>query len=174
MGTLLSLLLAGAKAVLRFVVVCLKIVYSLLKFFKIRLLALYLLVTVILHFTLHPFEGFGLAYFFVGLFACLLLTLYGWARPIRERQKRLKLKRREQEKQEKERETEREEKERASKEHNEGEREEKEQKTPKSPKKGKCYRVEGHPEFVFWEFPDRYELYRDLGGEFEYIRTDYK
>lgn len=161
MLTLLGMLFAGIKTVLRFCALLLKIAYRILKALKVRFLALYLAACLILHLALHPFEGFGIAYFAVGLAACLLLTLYGWTRPLREARKRRELKRRADAPP-------------APPAPSPSAKQREKAARKEEADAGKFYRVEGHPEFVFRELSDRYELYREGEGELEYVRTDYK
>lgn len=171
MGALLSMLLAGLKAILQLLAFLVRIVYNILKLFKVRLLALYLLVCLFVQIFYHIFDGpFGKAYFYAGLAACILVTLYGWAKPIREAHKRRKLKERDR---------------RLEEEREEKEEEREAQKTQPSPAPApvpvraapqypQYFDVTGHPDFMFAEYADRYELFRKGTSGLEYIRTDYK
>lgn len=170
MGALLSMLLAGLKAVLQILALLFKIVYNILKAFRIRLLAVYLLACLIVQLCFHTFDDvFGKAYFYVGLAACILVTLYAWAKPLREARRRKKLNRRERELEQRK--------------DDDTPQEEKEENAPpavheKKPRKRERYPlyfdVEGRPDYMFAEYADRYELFKKSEHGFEYIRTDYK
>lgn len=156
MRLLFGLILSGVKLLCRLIGFVFRFVYGLCKLLHVRLLALYLVVCALVQFIFSPFHGFAVAYFCVGLAACLLVTGYGWARSSRERRKRRRLK-----------------------------REEKKGKEPISPqtreaKVEECviypryFEVEGHPDYTFAEYEDRYELFVREASGYTYVRTDYK
>lgn len=179
MRTILGLLMTLCNLVAHFIATCAKVVYTILKIFHIRLLALYLCVCGIVQLIWKPFSGGGALYFWLGTAACLLVTLAGWVyaahkRKIRKREEEAR-KRAEQEEKEREKEEKRlqkEEKRRCKKERKHRKDE------PPAPSENKTYpvyfEVEGHPGYVFAEFEDRYDLYYRSADGLTYVRTDPK
>ncbi len=159
----------------RLVATALKVIYRILKFFRIRLLTLYLVVCGLLQLCFHTFEGFAVTYFWIGVAACAAVTLYGWTSRAREKARRRELARRERG------EAEREKRERGNKreERVESTREERAS-APETPafmpraQYPQYFEVEGHEGFMFAEYEDRYELFRREASGWTYIRTDYK
>lgn len=179
---MLSVLLGILKAVALFlyhaIVLIAKIVYGILKFLHIRLLALYVAVCALLS-LFFPVSTTGLVYFLVGLGVCVVVTLIGWILAVRRRAEAKKraeaLKR---EKREKRMRRKRKEEEAPS-----GEETLTDEAAPAAapptipppPRYPLYFEVEGHPGYFFAEYADRYELYRRTeGGGTEYIRTDFK
>ena len=160
LGILKAVWLAVESAV-RLVV---KLVYGILKFLRIRLLALYVVVCAILSVFL-PVFGAGIVYFWVGFALCCAVTAGSWMytiwrkisarpRPAEER---------------------------------EGEEEAQQnapapqpsapqppQPSPPPERYPKYFDVEGAPQYFFAEYADRYELYLRDGESAVYIRTDFK
>lgn len=148
-------------AVLHSLAIFLKIVYNILKILRMRILALYLLVCIILQLCFHLFGGaFGATYFWTGFAVCCLPTLFGWTEGLWERRRRKKLAEREYEI-----------------------REKREEDTSFMQAEGVFrekvsfplwFGVEGRPDFAFAEYEDRYELFRREEDKWVYVRTDYK
>lgn len=162
MKTLLRFLRAGIGAILHLLALFLKIVYNILKFFRVRILALYLTVCGIVQLFFHTFSGWGAAYFWVGFALCALITVYGWVRFFREKNRRDSLD--EQDKIVR------------SEERAEQKAETAAAIPPAAPTAvfPRYFEVEGHAGYMFAEYEDRYELFLRRNGGWDYIRTDYK
>ena len=168
MKNFFKLIFSGIKAFFRYLFLGLQFVYRLLKALKMRILALYLIVCGLLQLIFHLFDG-KVAFFFVGLALCLLLTLWGWVRFLKERRMRKRLNEATEDGEENE-----------EPDDADAQTEEIEAPAPRQiptpPKRSepKFYAVEGHPNYYFTEYADRYELYYRSERGYEYIRTDYK
>ena len=149
------LLRAACGAAVHLLAIFLKIVYNILKLFRVRLLALYLAVCGLLHLCFHSFAGMGIAYFWVGFAVCCLVTLYGYAGGASERLRRKNALERE------------------CCSCEEPAQEEAQCKAAQPPYP-LWFAVEGREDFAFAEYRDRYELFRRDGEQWIYVRTDYK
>ena len=161
---MLTILKTLISSFLHLLAICAKIVYNVLKFLRIRLLALYLLVCGILYLIFGEFSGAYQTLFWVGFAFFLLCTLLAWAKRFHGRGKKKRLE------EERDRERERTEDELAASSF------EKEPSPSKKQKKKQpvYYEVEGKPDYIFAEFDDRFELYRRSGDELKIVRVDYK
>lgn len=154
---ILRALLEGVKAILHLLAICLKIVYNVLKIFRIRLLALYLLICGFVQLIWHPI-GRDTVWFWVVFGVLCLLTLISWVLWFRNklggRSRRVA------------------EIAPARKKTSDFE--------PPVPQQSersdepRWYEVEGRPDYYFAEYEDRYELYRRTINGNEHVRTDYK
>ena len=162
---MLAILRMAFGAVVHLLVILLKIVYNILAFLKVRLLALYLIVCGILQLAMHPFTGEKAAWFWIGVVICLLATLTAWSwkfRSMRRRKPRYY--------------------EEDDDEEDEPEQEAAVAEEPEPPPKPKPARVHypkyfeaaGHEGYIFAEYSDRYELYRREGDKFSLVRVDEK
>ena len=165
---MISALIGILKAVLLVVwnAVCLvvKLVYRILKYLRIRILTLYLLVCALLSIFL-PVFGEWIVYFWVGFALCSALTLGSWLYAIR---RMFAARPRSAEERPEQKETQEEPKEEAAApaptpEH-----------APPPARYPQYFDVEGAPQYFFAEYADRYELYMRDGDRAVYIRTDYK
>ena len=143
----LKTILFGIAKLLAF---CLKIIYNILKLLKIRVLTLYLVICGLVQLIAHAFSG-NEVWFFSGLALCGVVTVAAWIFTL-SRNKRTK--------------------ERKKKEQEEQERAQEER--PPVAEQPKYYWVEGHENYYFAEYGDRYELFRRTESGDEYIQTDYK
>lgn len=180
MLTFFRLLASACNAVAHLLAIILKIVYNILRFFRVRLLALYLASCGIAQLCFRVFSGtFGSAYFWAGFGACCLVTLFCWISSVRARRRRKKAKRdlsaerAEESAPEEDRPPEKKKtRPRFRKEKNEGNA------PPEPPvrtvKYPQYYEVEGHADYMFAEYEDRYELFRREASGWSYVRTDYK
>lgn len=171
--TVVQILYEGTKVVLHLLAILLKIVYNIFKLFRMRLLALYLVICALLQLIFQTFSGFAMAYFWVGLCACACVTLVSWALYAREKLKRKQV-------------------DSAAKKRRFSQSEPKKEAPPQdknpAPKVQasvpayavqsdafpKFYEVEGHAGYMFAEYEDRYELFRRDQNGYTYLRTDYK
>lgn len=173
MRAILGLLLTLCSLVAHFLATCAKVVYTVLKIFHIRLLALYLCVCGIAQLIWKPFSGGGAVWFWSGVAVCLLITLLSWVYTVHKRNVRRR------EERERKR-AEREEKERLKEEKRRRKEERKRRKDePPAPEVNSqtypvYFEAEGHPGYVFAEFEDRYELYYRGAEGLIYVRTDLK
>lgn len=176
-----KMLWSGIKALGLLLATGLKIVYNVLKFLRIRVLALYLILCAILQLAFHVFSG-NMHWFwiFFAIFACLTAT--GWYVYLREKFKRESLVR--------EQHTGHgappaEEPEAAPEEEPAQEYAPAPAPTPapapapapaRRPARNypQFFEVEGHEGYYFAEYPDRYELFRRTEDGDEHIRTDFK
>lgn len=142
-------------AICHLLAICLKIVYNILKFLRVRVLSLYLAVCGLLQLAFRLFEGYNAAYFYIGLGACCVVTLLSWIFFIRKRIRRKRVAR--------DRKPPEETRERLS-----------ENARGQEPLFPRRYAVEGHKDYYFIEYEDRYELYFIGERGDEYVRTDYK
>ena len=74
---ILGILKAVATAVANAVILVVKLLYGILKFLRLRLLALYVLVCAVLS-IFFPVFGAGIVYFWVGFALCCVLTVGSW------------------------------------------------------------------------------------------------
>lgn len=149
-----------------------KFVYSVLKAFKVRLLALWLLVSVILALC-GVFKRVGLWLFWTGCGVCLFFTLVAWGVAVYSLFKRKSVPRKQEESEEQE---EKDEKEKSEEPAREEQREER-QKEPSAPARIRYpvwFDVQGNPDYCFAEYADRYELYYRGKEGLERVRVDYK
>lgn len=156
------------KAAMSVILLCLKIVYRILKLLRIRILALYLAVCGIVQLAFHAFDG-RIALFWAGFAVCAFLTLVSWVLHVRKRIRGSRLVRTKRDTGEAEEEA----KEEPAPEKKREKKHEKKEKKP-SAERPKYYDVAGKPDYVFAEFGDRYELYRKDEGGLTLVRTDYK
>lgn len=155
------------KSIFAAIELCCKIVYRILKLLRIRLLALYLVVCLILQLAFHVFDGRAFV-FWIGVGVCGFFTLLSWALFLKRKFTKSKLKRERPK----------------AKEAADGTAEAEEAlasdeaasvKAKKREKERvKYYDVKGKPDYVFAEYTDRYELFHKSAGGLEYVRTDYK
>ncbi len=180
--TFLKMLAAGVKAILNLLATGLKIVYNVLKYLRIRLLALYLLVCGLLQLCFGVFDGKA-AYFWVGFALCAAVTLAGWGVRLYKRFAKFVPRKRTEEP---------------------AEEEEPAAEAPApmpaptyspipapgpapapapapmpapappKPSSPRYFEVEGHAGYYFAEYDDRYELYRRTEHGDELLRTDEK
>ncbi len=150
-----SIIFAGIKAVGRVIVFGCKIVYRILKLLRIRLLALYLVACGFCQLFFHAFSGYTLAIFWVGFATCVLISLLSWFLSFRERNKRRKLTR-------------------LANSPLPVEEDVLQAPIPPSPAYPQYYGVEGKKDYMFAEYEDRYELYRQKGRGWILVQTDYK
>ncbi|MDE6676097.1 MAG: hypothetical protein K2K12_00090 [Clostridia bacterium] len=155
MITLLTTILKSIFSGIKF---CCKVVYQILKWLRIRLLALYLVVCGILQLAFHVFDGKTFV-FWIGVAVCGCITLMAWVLYVRRKFAKSKVKR------------ERPHTEEAAKEPQESEPV-KEKK--KAKERVKYYNVAGREGYVFAEYSDRYELYFEDDSGLTLVRTDYK
>lgn len=156
---LLKIVFKAIKLAFRLAKIALKIVYNVLKFLRIRLLALYLIVCALLQASFGIFnEGIFVAYFWVGVLLFLGLTVFSWISHWREKHKRKKLS----------------ESAYAAQERSRGWEEEKPPYKPVRPTYPMYFEVEGRPDYMFAEYEDRYELFVREASGWSYVKTDYK
>ena len=154
---ILRALLEGVKAILHLLALCLKIVYNVLKIFRIRLLALYLFICGIVQLIWHPI-GRDTVWFWVVLGALCLLTIISWVLSFKNKffgrsRRATEIAPAKTENSDLEPPT--------------PEREER-------PMEPVWFEVEGRPDYYFAEYEDRYELYHRTPSGNEHVRTDYK
>lgn len=154
---ILNALLEGVKAILHLLAICLKIVYNVLKIFRIRLLTLYLLVCGAIQLIWHPI-GRDTVWFWVFLGVFCLFTLLSWVVWFKKRfggrDRRVV--------------------ETAPARDETSEPEMPLPKRREKPREPVWFEAEGHPGYFFAEYEDRYELYRRTENGNEYVRTDFK
>lgn len=159
---MLSILRKAVGAVVHLLVILLKIVYNILAFLKIRLLALYCIVCGILQLAYHPFSGENAAWFWVGIALCLLATLFAWWRRFHKKQKR------------KEAERGREAERTAREEPAQEELAVAEAPKPAPARYPRYFDAAGHEGYIFAEYGDRYELYHREGNKLVLVIVDEK
>ncbi len=164
---ILTLLGAILKLAWQVVALAIKIVYQVLKFTHLRLLALYLVVCGLLEVIMHPFSYPWDLLFWVGLAVCVLVTLFGWFARFAEKSKRKKLSREEKLRK-------KEEKKEKMAEREELPAQEEKPIPTKKPAYPQYYNVEGREGYMFAEYADRYELFRRESSGWTYVKTDYK
>ena len=156
-------LLAFLKLALHLFATAAKIVYNLLKLLRIRLLTLWLVVSAILA-IFGVFQRIGIGWFWAGVGACAVITVFSWMFSVRGVLSRRRVPRK-------------------------TELAPAEDETPMSevpppkkdirplPQRVKYPRwsdVADNPDYFFAEYEDRYELYYRGKNGAEYVRTDYK
>ena len=156
---------ALVKFVLFIIKTALKVVYNVLKLFKIRLLALWLIASGIMALS-GVYARIGIEWFWIGVGLCVASTIIAWLIAAGDASARKKLKRERKELAEEESSAQ------AARESEQREtRTEKREKPVKYPR---WYDVQGRPNYFFAEYADRYELfYRGQNGAV-HVRTDYK
>lgn len=172
---LFGIVKAAVGAVCRIVGLALKLVYRILAFLHIRLLALYLLVCAVLS-LFYPIFTDAIAVFWVGFGLCAAATLLSWffaaKRALARRPRREPA---EEKPQKGGKKREKEPAEEAQEGQEQPRRRERREKAPApKPRYPLYFDVEGHPGYFFAEYADRYELYRREGDGAVYIRTDRK
>lgn len=156
---LLKIVFKAIKLAFRLAKIALKIVYNVLKFLRIRLLALYLIVCALLQASFGIFnEGIFVAYFWVGVLLFLGLTVFGWTSRWREKRKHKSLA----------------ESARAARADSGEWEERKPPYKPVQPTYPMYFEVAGRPDYMFAEYEDRYELFVREASGWSYVKTDYK
>lgn len=134
-------------------------VYAALKLFRIRILALYLVLCGLVQLIFHWFDGRAYV-FWAGLGVCGFITILSWVFFLKRKSSRNRVKR----------------KEVPQEEEIEEEKPQKEKRVRKARRSEypKYYDVTGREGYVFAEYSDRYELYFKGEGGYMLVRTDYK
>lgn len=172
---LLKLIGSAISAFFKALFAVVKVVYRILSLLRVRLLALWLLVSAVLALC-GVFGRVGMGWFWAGVALCGAATLLSWAFALRKRRKRKALER-EEPAEETEKPAEETEKPEEEKERPAEEEEPPREKPTRGAKRGErphYYDVEGLPGYFFAEYPDRYELYYRGKNGAERIRTDWK
>lgn len=141
-----------------------KILYNILKALKVRVLVLYLIVCGFVGLFFKAFRGGNVVWFWVGFALCCTLSVAAWT-VFFTRHRRVKERKRAEKEEQKEQTD--------------------EQPSPDNPAdipdqskapppSVRYFAVEGHENFFFAEYADRYELYERRSDGDVYIRTDYK
>lgn len=161
---LLGILSAVCNFLVKAIVTAVKIIYRLLKLLHIRILTLFLCVCGVVQLAFGFFSSYpAVVYFWFGLIVCLLITLISWLYTLRTqhfRRKEARMRKK----------ADREEKERIMRER----LQERQTKKIQEQSYPVYYEAAGHTGYVFAEYTDRYELYRNENGKLVYIRTDFK
>lgn len=147
------------KVIFAVIKLCCKMVYGALKFFRVRILALYLVICGLVQLIFHSFDGKAYV-FWAGLGVCAVITLLSWIFFLKGKSRRSRVKREE--------ETQEEEPER------EKTKKEKRVRKARRLERPKYYDVAGREGYIFAEYSDRYELYFKGEGGYMLVRTDYK
>lgn len=150
------------KVILGVISFCIKAVYHVLKFLRVRILTLYLVICGLIQLIFRVFDGRGYV-FWIGFCVCILITILSWVLFLR---KKFATKRDRREKRPLKEEPPQEE----TKEEKRGKRVRKARRNQQP----KYYDVEGREGYVFAEYSDRYELYFRGEGGYMLVRTDYK
>lgn len=180
MRAILGLLMTLCSIIAHFVATCVRVVYTVLKIFHIRLLALYLCACGIAQLIWKPFSGGRALYFWLGFAACLAVTLLSWIYTVHKQNVRRREERERKQAEQAEKARLKEEK-KARKEEKRQRREERKRQRSEPPAPERTARnypvyfeVAGHPGYVFAEFEDRYDLYYRGAEGLVYVRTDPK
>ncbi len=160
---LFSLIWAAIKAVFGVIALGFKILYHVLRLLRIRLLFLYLVVCGLLQLIFQLFTGYAAIIFWLGLGACVMLTLFAWGLHFYAAAKRKYVRRERREEKRRERRRRRRERQKRN-----------EETLPAAQIYPQYFGVEGKPDYMFAEYEDRYELFCRDGGEWKYVKTDYK
>ncbi len=151
------------SAIGHFLAFVFKLIYAILKALKVRILALWLLVSVILA-VCGVFKRTGMWVFWTGCGVCLFITFAAWMIAVYSLFKRKGLPRKQEEPPEEE----------PKEESKNGERKNGEPPAPARIRYPIWFDVQGNPDYCFAEYADRYELYYRGEEGLERVRVDYK
>ena len=175
MGVFFGLITTVLQLIWKLISTVFKTVYEVLMFLRLRLLALYLIVCGFVQLFWKVFsQGGNMSYFWLGFALVCAVTVVGWVLAAIRRDRKNR-----ENKEQENKDREKEQKRRAERKRQR--REKRMGKEVKSPPIASLtggfpiyYTAEGHEDYIFAEYEDRYELYRKQDGGFVYVRTDYK
>ncbi len=182
MRALLGILLGICTFIAHLLATVCKALYHVLKVLRIRILTLYLIVCGIVQLIWGCFStGDGILYFWLGFTGCVLITVFSWIYAFHKQNARRNAERQQQEAKKRQKQLDKKKKKIEKRQEKEKQKQNKKspELLPEAPGTAHqtypvYFEAAGHPGYIFAEYEDRYELYRQDNGKLVYLRTDKK